>query len=217
MIQRHCWRFEITLIYKRHYILKLNLILFSIGLDEPNLRQRQTTILMNHPLGAVEYCVGQDYTVTVPSNQGMEKRDAIKLLVCVQEVLICTHIPKGGGLGPFIPTPIYPRGDLCTERGDNHFGSLISCLFSTYPVIGVIEKVTWHWRWWDLLGNIKGHVLCQKTFMMCKLNIVQCIYRRFSDMRLMDVWRTECLSSIWIFHQIANTLRQFEWSTNAFN
>ena len=111
----------------------------------------------------------------------------------------------------------YTQGDLCTEKQDNHLGSLISCLFSTYPVIGVIEKVTWHWRWWDLLGNIKGRVLCQKTFMMCKLNIVQCIYRRFSDMRLIDVWRTECLSSIWIFHQIVNRWRQFEWSPNAFN
>ena len=171
---------------------------------------------MNHPLGAVEHCVVQDYTVTVPSNQGNGEKGRQIAGLCTRSIDLYTYPQGWRGAGTFYSHANIPKGSFAPRGGRQSLW--FPHLMSTYPVIGVIEKVTWHWRWWDLLGNIKGHVLCQKTFMMCKLNIVQCIYKRFSDMRLIDVWRTECLStSIWTFHQIANRWRQFEWSKNSFN
>ena len=85
-----------------------------------------------------------------------------KLLVCVQEVLICTHIPKGGGLGPFIPTPIYPGGPL-------HQGETITLVPSSHVYFyhyGLgCEKVTYlTLKMIGFIGHCKRPCLVSKNF-----------------------------------------------------
>ena len=112
----------------------------SRTLDNGHRPYRQTTILMNHPLGAVEHCVVQDYTVT--SNQGNGEKGRQIAGLCTRSIDLYTF-PQGWRAGSFIPTPIYPRGPLHRVLAINLVPSShdLNCS-QPGPVIGVIEKVT---------------------------------------------------------------------------
>ena len=76
---------------------------------------------MNRPLGAVEHCVVQDYTVT--SNQGNGEKGRQIAGLCTRSIDLYTF-PQG--LGPLFPRQ-YTQGDLsincvpsshvCSQRG----------------------------------------------------------------------------------------------------
>ena len=99
--------------------------------------QRQTTILMNHPMGAVEWDYTSDSSSGIKSGQcNVGERDAIKLLVCVQEILISVHTTYPLGWRPSFPRQ-YTQGGV--GIGFPHL-KLMS-VFNLHTDIGFIEKV----------------------------------------------------------------------------
>ena len=83
-----------------------------------DIGQRQTTILMNPPLGAVEHCVVQDYTSDsgIKSGEwdGEKGRHQIAGL-CTRSIDLCTqHIPLAGVLYSHANIP---RGTLAPPGG----------------------------------------------------------------------------------------------------
>ena len=81
-----------------------------------DIGQRQTTILMNPPLGAVEHCAVQDYTSDsgIKSGEwdGEKGRHQIAGL-CTRNIDLCTqHIPSAGVLYSHANIP---KGTLSLE------------------------------------------------------------------------------------------------------
>ena len=71
---------------------------------------------MNHPLGAVEYCVVQDYTVTVPSNQGNGEKGRHQIAgLCTRSIDLYTY-PQGWRAGSFYSHANIPKGTFALRN-----------------------------------------------------------------------------------------------------
>ena len=145
-------------------ILKLNLILICFGSDESNLRQRQTTILMNHPLGAVEHCVVQDYTVTVPSNQGNGEKGRQIAGLCTRNIDLYTYPQGWRGAGTFYSHANIPKGSFAPRGGRQSLW---------FPHLMSVFNLPSDWGYWEsnmtlkmmgFIGQYKRPCLVSKNF-----------------------------------------------------
>ena len=158
-----------------------------------NLTNNKTTLWWSIPREQLSIVLCR-IRVTSTSNQGNRGRETPELLVCVQEILICTHC-QGGGLVLYSHANIL-MGTLA-PGWDHHFGSL-SYLYSTDSAIGDWKITHLTLKMMGFIGQCnKRPCLVSRCFMMCKWNIVQCIYKILSDIEkwLIDVCGLdECLA-----------------------
>ena len=121
---------------------------------------------MNHPLGAVEYCVVQDYTVTVPSNQGNGEKGRHQIAgLCTRSIDLYTY-PQGWRAGSFYSHANIPKG------GPLHHQERRQSLWFPCLIMSVFNLPS-DWGYWEsnmtlkmmgFIGQYKRPCLVSKNF-----------------------------------------------------